>query len=266
MAQPPQHARHAPPPSKFGNPAPVQAKSLAQPARAPVTHAPPPTKFGAAGAAQRQTNASPAHHPPPPAFETAATVQAKHLPAIGRPLAILQPMNQSGFNSTTTYSGQIYGIYFNPQFDTDDRVTMTDLSMDQCLYVGKTITKDVGDRFIQHVNEDDDMPWYKDNCSDGAYASGNDDYWEYVPRQLWDLKKVTAFDVAAAEQYYMQAGIKAGANLRNKVNALAARKYTSFKKKKNIFTTSKEYGTWEPEDLSSVLKKLAKKRDDDGIY
>lgn len=251
------------PHSKFDVAAPAQFKPGAPPPAAAVPAPPPPAIIrppsvpAIRGLAGKNGTAQAPSGAPRPAFAPAQPV---------RGATAIQAMQGSGFNSTTSYSGQIYGIYYNPQFDTDGPVTINDLSIDQCLYVGKTVIKNVGDRFIQHTNEDDDMPWYIHNCSDDAYAANNDDYWEYVPRQLWDMKNVTAFDVAAAEQYYMQIAADAGANLRNKVNALSMGKFNSFKSKKKIFTTKKEYGTWEPENLSKILKKLSKDRDRDGIY
>lgn len=239
--------KFAPPPTKFGPAAPGQAKT----APSQTTHiAPPPTKFGTVGTAQRREN-------PAQAAQQPASINARH-----KGQAILQTVRQSGFNSTKAYSGQIYGIYFNPQFASSGKITKNDLSMNQCLYVGKTIVKDVGDRFIQHTTEDFSKPWHIDNCSKGAYKSSNDDYWEYVPRQLWKLQSVTMFDVAAAEQYYLQEAIKAGANLRNRINALSREKYDEFKKNKDVFKTRKEYGTWKPKDLKDTFKQLYKYRKD----
>ncbi|WP_218943176.1 GNAT family N-acetyltransferase [Sphingomonas sp. R-74633] len=151
-------------------------------------------------------------------------------------------VDTSGFSSTsTTLSGQIYGIWKNEQYP--NAVQDSSLSKVKCLYVGKTNPKvdgDYGARFYQHCTKDADKPWFvSSKCSYGDDA----EKWPYIVRQLWAFKDVTCFDVAVAEQYYHQEW----ASPLNKIRAITPEKFAAYKDDHSIFTTHKGYpSTWKP--------------------
>lgn len=166
-----------------------------------------------------------------------AVARPPHPAKAGSAPSIAQPSSDSGFSSTATdQSGQIYGIFKNQEHpNAIDEKNSCDLS--KCLYVGKTIQKSVGDRFIQHVKEDGDKPWH---LSKADY--GNDDAkWPYVPRQFWGFNGITKFDVAVAEQYYLQEAKSKKAPLLNDVNAITPEKFALYKDDDDVFTTKKQY-------------------------
>lgn len=81
--------KHAPPPTKFGNPAPAQAKSSA-PGHPPITHAPPPTRYGANTPVQAKPDTrtpGAVHHPPSTKFAPVSPAQPyrPHNQSISRP-------------------------------------------------------------------------------------------------------------------------------------------------------------------------------------
>ena len=155
---------------------------------------------------------------PPPLFSQAARQSSV-------------PLQFGGFDDKTLYSGQIYGIYNNSSGDFD---------ASDCVYVGKTVGADVGTRWLQHIDKDAGKPWYKMKLVDGDSEA-------YVVRQIWGFKNITRFDVAVAEQYYIQKAINEwDATLLNKINALTKSKFDAYKDK-DVFTTKSEYGTWEPD-------------------
>ncbi|MCO6358490.1 hypothetical protein [Roseivirga pacifica] len=101
---------------------------------------------------------------------------------------------------------QIYGIF-----------EMNNGVLGDCIYVGQTTDVRAGDRFVEHVQNDNWAPWFDNGVND--YRSNNDGDWPYVPRELEGLKDVTKFEVTAAEQWWIDH--KGGKdNLQNRVNAL----------------------------------------------
>lgn len=146
----------------------------------------------------------------------------------------------SKFVSTTKRDGQIYGIYQNPTGDA------TKLKEEDILYVGKTNVKDVGQRFVDHVNEDDWAPWHE-----AIDWDIDDDQWPYVPREKWGYKQITDFDVAVAEQYFMQeAYALVGDQLQNRRNEITFKTFNKYKGNPSVFTTSASYpATWAPRPI-----------------
>ncbi len=133
--------------------------------------------------------------------------------------------------------GQIYGIYHNKNGDGV-------VEEDDIVYVGKTNQKDYGSRFVQHVDEDDGAPWY------GMPMPDDIDTWEYVPRMKWEYKQITDFDVAVAEQYYMQeAREKVGDQLLNHRNEIKLDTFNAGKNNPHVFTTAADYKGWKPVNI-----------------
>lgn len=127
-------------------------------------------------------------------------------------------LKPSSFASTDLYRGQIYGIYVNKKGY--DKIKASD-----CIYVGKTCQKYVGDRFVQHVLKDNGAPWYNKNYDYNDYKK-----WPYVPFQIEGFNNWTRFDVAVAEQYHMTNAINTcKAKLLNGINALSQNKWNAFK-------------------------------------
>jgi GNAT superfamily N-acetyltransferase len=153
----------------------------------------------------------------------------------------------SGFaNASTSEQGQIYGIWENEQFP--NKINPSSLTHNKCLYVGKTARgEDLGGRFVEHVKLDDEE-WNIDRGND--YSGEDDDKWPYVVRNLWTFNGITEFDVAVAEQFYMQDCKGQGAPLQNKRNELTLDKFNQFKDDLTVFTTKNQYPpTWKPKDI-----------------
>ena len=147
----------------------------------------------------------------------------------------------SGFASTAkTCTGQIYGIWKNEEFP--GKIAKSSLDAKKCIYVGKTNADDesLGVRFIQHVKDDSDRDWHIDYCD---YSNSNDEYWPYVVRNLWFYKQITHFDVAVAEQYFIDT---LGTAKLNKIAALTLAKFEMFKDDASVWTTKGEYKGYKP--------------------
>jgi hypothetical protein len=232
--------QHLPPPTKFGPQATIQGKLPGGPGGIGGM-APPPVSYGPVGTAQRAL-AVPTRSPSP--LSPGAVVQTMD----SKSKKIAKPGRISGFDSKDKSKGQIYGIWRNPQYP-KGKIEQSDMTPDLCIYVGKTIVNDVGDRFIQHVNEDRDKPWFRLNYSSNPDAyQKSDEYWPYVPRQFEKFSKFTKFDVAVAEQFWIQHCIKEGAELMNTVNAITVKKFLAYKTDPSVYTSKKLYGSWEIED------------------
>jgi hypothetical protein len=157
----------------------------------------------------------------------------------------------SKFASTNAnQSGQIYGIWKNEQYPNKINEG-TSLTKAKCLYVGKTARgEDLGTRFIEHVKNDTSCPWSLAKGCD--YDEHDHTIWPYVVRNLWSFADITELDVAAAEQYYIQDHIEAGAKLLNDKNAISPDKFKAFKGS-SAFTTKGDYPKdWKPKDFKSM--------------
>ena len=154
----------------------------------------------------------------PPSSPTSGVLSVNKLP---RPSVLIRnsPVIQrasSFLDPAATYIGQIYGIWENENYP--DKVGK--LKKDECIYVGKTATgEDVGDRFLQHVATDTKMPWYKCDIS-----SDNPDCWEYVPRQIVDLKNKTKAEVALWEAWSIKLYRDFNSPLLNKIRPIRKKK------------------------------------------
>jgi hypothetical protein len=144
-------------------------------------------------------------------------------------------------------SGQIYGIWKNEQYPNE--VQDSSLSDSKCLYIGKTARgDDLGGRFVEHCDNDTDKPWHK---SKADYKSKDHEKWSYVVRNVWRFNGVTKFDVAVAEQFYLQHYTTEGAKILNLRNELSAKKFKKLASSK-AFSTKKYYGSWKPENVFSL--------------
>lgn len=111
-----------------------------------------------------------------------------------------------------------------------------------CVYVGQTTMARAGDRFVEHVQEDDWAPWYG-----GDYSSEDTDDWPYVPRKLEGLKDVTRFEVTAAEQWWIEHE-QATKKLDNRINAMTKATFEKYKTIPGNYDYTKiDVGkTWKP--------------------
>ena len=161
-------------------------------------------------------------------------------------------LKQSSFASTDTYKGQIYGIYVNN--NGYDNIQARD-----CIYVGKTCQEYVGDRFIQHVSNDQGAPWYNKK-----YDYNNYKIWPYVPFQIEAFNNWTRFDIAVAEQYHMtNAILTCSAHLINNINALSKVKWEAYRNNSDVFTLPTKMD-WGKKWNYSSLQKANESRDDSG--
>jgi hypothetical protein len=106
----------------------------------------------------------------------------------------------------------IYGIY---QQNRLGKLTL--------VYVGQTTDTRIGTRFVEHVDNDVGAPWY------GMAITSNERNWAYVPRTFESLKNVTKFETTAAEQWWYEKYLKAGANLLNANTPMRKATFNSYK-------------------------------------
>jgi hypothetical protein len=226
--------------------------------RSPVP--PPPTRFPAAAGVQAKPAARLVPPVPVPGRRS-PPLQAKAAPAPVRRAAptpprssgwpalstVVQRASSSVFSSTVANeAGQIYGIWKNEQ--APGKIASSSLSDAKCLYVGKTARgEDLGGRFVEHVKNDDWAPWCIDFGMD--YSDENDDRWPYVVRNIWTFNGITKFDVAAAEQFYIQEYARKGASLLNDVNAISLKKFAEHKDSGSFTTMSGYPKGWKPSDF-----------------
>lgn len=156
----------------------------------------------------------------------------------------------SMFSSTVAgESGQIYGIWKNEQ--APGKIASSSLAGGKCLYIGKTARgENLGSRFIEHVKNDDWAPWCIAFGID--YSDENDDKWPYVVRNIWTFNGITKFDVAAAEQFYIQEYAKQGAKLLNDANAMSSKKFAEHKDSGSFTTMGGYPKTWKPSDFKKL--------------
>jgi len=147
----------------------------------------------------------------------------------------------SGFSSEKrNQKGQIYGIWAN-----DGNLGKPKY----CLYVGKaSLGEDIGDRFVQHARNDDWAPWW---IGKGHDYSGKESTWLYTVRNLEFYDKYTKFDVAVAEQWWMQKIVELGGKLYNRINAISVAKFNKYKKDKKVWSSHAHevYDVWKPKKL-----------------
>lgn len=116
------------------------------------------------------------------------------------------------------------------------------------MYVGKTARgEDLGSRFVEHCKNDSDKPWHTSKVGYGDDSAK----WPYVVRNLWRFNDVTRFDVAVAEQYYLQDYTTKGAKILNLRNEITNKKFNSLASTA-AFTTKKNYNGWKPLDVFSL--------------
>ena len=127
------------------------------------------------------------------------------------------------------------------------------------LYIGKaSLGENIEDRFIQHTKTDTTKPWHINNARDknGNICGYGNDFmkWPYIVANIYMYKGFTKFDVAVAEQYYMQdAKSVHKAKLLNTNNAITDTKFDSVLRiNPGVFTTKIEYGAWRPVDINSI--------------
>jgi hypothetical protein len=144
-------------------------------------------------------------------------------------------------------SGQIYGIWKNGQYPNE--VQDSSLSDAKCLYIGKTARgEDLGSRFVEHCKNDIGKPWH---ISKVDYSDEDADKWPYVVRNIWSFKDITKFDVAVAEQFYLQKYRTEGAKIKNLRNEITVKKFNKLASSE-AFTTRKYYGSWKPVNVFSL--------------
>lgn len=172
------------------------------------------------------------------------TIQRSAAPVTAAPAAAASSTDSSFEDTKTNQSGQIYGIWKNEQSPgkINEATSITDA---KCLYVGKTSRgDDFGARFVEHARDDAGKPWADAKLT---WDEHDDEVWPYVPRNLWKYNGVTKFDVAVAEQYYIDRYRKAGAPLLNKDAAITAAKFDQvLAKNPNVWTTKAGYKGYKP--------------------
>jgi hypothetical protein len=156
------------------------------------------------------------------------------------------------FASTEEKDGQIYAIYQNHDLANDINGAKVKHNQGDIVYVGQTVQKDVGDRFIQHVNEDDDRPWHKTLWPFGTlaktytYQSDDDDNdWPYYPRELSGIKEKTNLEISAEEEYYYEEHGGLEGKLLNKIQPLKKSTFTIYKNP-STFRGAGFPSHWEP--------------------
>ncbi|MCB9741654.1 MAG: hypothetical protein H6741_01990 [Alphaproteobacteria bacterium] len=149
-------------------------------------------------------------------------------------------------------SGVIYAIVKNPCYGGRGGrrcragCLVGDVTPNDYVYVGKTI-QGGGERFVQHAINDTYAPWHQDRVPDGAYRNDDALCWPYFQSNLWTFRGVTRFDVAAAEQYYIQEAIQDGARLENRRNELTRAKFDQLAGDRRVWTTGNAYPRgWHP--------------------
>jgi hypothetical protein len=166
-------------------------------------------------------------------------------PTIARQAKATAIQPGSGLKSTTQdQSGQIYGIWKNEEYP--NHIKDSSMAKNKCLYIGKTARgQDLGGRFIEHLKGDSLAPWW---IGIPLNYGDDDDKWPYVVRNLWIFNGITTFDVAVAEQYYIQSYRGTGKPPHNSVNAITLAKFLAYKDVPGVWTTKLSYqGGWKPE-------------------
>lgn len=97
-----------------------------------------------------------------------------------------------------------------------------------------------GTRIKQHIDNDKWAPWYKGTLPKGTYDEENPDKWPYVWANIWNFKEITHFDLAVAEQYFIQDMAIKKAPLLNDANAISPENFATYKTTK-AFSTKSEY-------------------------
>jgi hypothetical protein len=184
-------------------------------------------------------------------FGDAAQLQeAEEEPLQGKFAAVQMKGERPGFLSTynsNSFIAQRYQYINSSPPSTKDSIiygiyNMTSGTLGNCIYVGQTIGDRAGTRFIEHVKNDSDMPWYGKD-----YSSNDSDDWPYVPLTLEALKDVTKFEVTAAEQWWIEDKSKT-TTLKNKINAMTKDTFNQYK----VITNNYDYNkisvsaTWKP--------------------
>jgi hypothetical protein len=123
-------------------------------------------------------------------------------------------------NDTDTLRGSIYAIH--------------DSSTGSIVYVGLTDYKRDGDRFVEHVRDDQSYPWHMSLFADTAYQYEDFTQWPYYPSKLYDCKDFTWLEIAASEQYYWELHGGLTGALLNKQKPIL----------KQTFLKYKNSGTW----------------------
>ena len=140
----------------------------------------------------------------------------------------IKKSENSKYKDTTKYDGQIYAIFQNKSSTADD-------ATDPVTYVGQTIQKDVGDRFIQHTREDSDRPWYIGPPYNADYSSEDDAHWPYYPRELFKIKQQTLLEISASEEYYYEEYGGLTGKLYNKIQPLKKSTFLKYKDELGVY-------------------------------
>lgn len=187
--------------------------------------------------------------PPPPAQLQPFRRNPFGAAVAQRSVALAAPSTSSLASTTQDQAGQIYGIWRNEQYPA--KVQDSSLAKNKCVYIGKTARgEDLGGRFVEHTANDRTCPWSTAKGCD--YSNADDDKWPYVPRNVWKFNGITLFDVAAAEQFFLQDYLAGGAKLLNVHNALTPAKFAELKDT-DAFSTKKSYpSTWKPVDIKTI--------------
>lgn len=115
------------------------------------------------------------------------------------------------------------------------------------VYVGLTSYKRDGDRFIEHVNNDENYPWHKSLVADNAYQSPNSKNWPYYPVKLEDCKDFTELETAASEQYWFEKHGGLTGALLNKQQPLTLATFNKYKNASTYRGTAKGFPAgWSP--------------------
>lgn len=126
------------------------------------------------------------------------------------------------------HNGVIYGIFKIVHHNADASIK----DKRNCVYIGKTNRVNEGDRFIEHVDLDKTCPWYRGKPGNAVFHTNdwpeNTNDWPYIHANILRYNGWTNYDIAVAEQYYIQQyALQYGAPLTNQRNEVQPSRWTA---------------------------------------
>jgi hypothetical protein len=102
-------------------------------------------------------------------------------------------------------------------------------STNKVVYVGQTTYNRDGARWLEHITQDSQAPWYEKHFAAGAYQSSDDKDWPYFPRKAFDCKDCTPLETAASEEFYWEERGGLTRQLVNRVQPLTKATFNKYK-------------------------------------